>query len=53
MAVLAPIVVVVLYIQAGLLWVALLSLGLFVLAGAAATAALTVTRATPGCPRTG
>ena len=41
-AVLAPIVVVVLYIRAGLLWVALLSLGLFVLATAAATAALTV-----------
>ena len=42
LAVLAPIVVVVLYIRAGLLWVALLSLGLFVLSGAAATAALTV-----------
>jgi diacylglycerol kinase family enzyme len=42
LAVVAPIVVVVLYIRAGLLWVALLSLGLFVLASAAATAALTV-----------
>ena len=42
LAVLAPIVVLVLYIRAGLLWVALLSLALFVLASAAATAALTV-----------
>jgi diacylglycerol kinase family enzyme len=44
LAVVAPIVVLVLYIQAGLLWVALLSLGLLILAGAAATAALTVNR---------
>jgi diacylglycerol kinase family enzyme len=42
LAVLAPIVVVVVYIRAGLLWVALLAVGLFMLASAAATAALTV-----------
>jgi diacylglycerol kinase family enzyme len=42
LAVLAPIVVLVLYIRAGLLWVALLALGLFALAIVAAAAALTV-----------
>jgi diacylglycerol kinase family enzyme len=41
LAVLAPIVVVVLYIRAGLLWVALLALALFVFASVAAVAALT------------
>ena len=42
LAVLAPIVVLVLYIRAGLLWVALLALGLFALAIVTAAAALTV-----------
>jgi diacylglycerol kinase family enzyme len=40
--VVAPFVVVVVYIGAGLIWVALLAVGLFMLASAAATAALTV-----------
>jgi diacylglycerol kinase family enzyme len=40
LAVLAPIVVLVLYIRAGLLWLALLALGLFALAVVAAAAAL-------------
>jgi diacylglycerol kinase family enzyme len=50
LAVLGPIVVVVLFIMAGLLWVALLALGLFVLASAAAAAALTEHGADAGMP---
>jgi diacylglycerol kinase family enzyme len=42
LVVLAPVVVFVLYVRAGLLWVALLSLALLVLAGVTAGAALTV-----------
>jgi diacylglycerol kinase family enzyme len=50
LAVLAPVVVLVLYIGAGLLWVALLSLALFVLAIMAAAAALTVHGEDAGMP---
>jgi diacylglycerol kinase family enzyme len=48
LAVLAPLVVLVLYIRAGLLWVALVSLGVFLLAVAAAAAALAVDRERAG-----
>jgi diacylglycerol kinase family enzyme len=50
LAVLAPVAVLVLYIGAGLLWVALLSLALFVLAIMAAAAALTVRGEDTGMP---
>ncbi len=50
LAVLAPVVVLVLYIGAGLLWVALLSLALFVFAIVAAAAALTVRGEDAGMP---
>jgi diacylglycerol kinase family enzyme len=50
LAVLAPVVVLVLYIGAGLLWVALLSLALFVLAIVAAAAALTARGEDVGMP---
>jgi diacylglycerol kinase family enzyme len=46
--VLAPLVVLVLYIRAGLLWVALLSLALFLLAGVAGVAALAADREDTG-----
>jgi diacylglycerol kinase family enzyme len=46
--VLAPLVVLVLYIRAGLLWVALLSLALFLLAGVAGVAALAADREETG-----
>ncbi|HEV8175777.1 MAG TPA: diacylglycerol kinase family protein [Actinoplanes sp.] len=50
LAVLAPVVVLVLYVGAGLLWVALLSLALFVFAIVAAAAALTVRGEDAGMP---
>jgi diacylglycerol kinase family enzyme len=50
LAVLAPIVVVVLLVRAGLLWVALLSVALFALAIAAAGAALAVDAEKAGMP---
>ncbi|HEV8567177.1 MAG TPA: diacylglycerol kinase family protein [Actinoplanes sp.] len=50
LAVLAPVVVLVLYIGAGLLWVALLSIALFVFAIVAAAAALTVHGEDAGMP---
>jgi diacylglycerol kinase family enzyme len=48
--VLAPVVVLVLYVRAGLLWVALVSLGLLVLASVTAGAALTVRSEDVGMP---
>lgn len=50
LVVLAPVVVLVLYVRAGLLWVALLSLAFFVLASVAAGAALTVDGDDVGMP---
>jgi diacylglycerol kinase family enzyme len=50
LAVLAPVVVLVLYIRAGLLWVALLSIALFVFAIVAAAAALTARGEDVGMP---
>jgi diacylglycerol kinase family enzyme len=50
LAVLAPVVVLVLYIGAGLLWLALLSIALFVLAIVAAAAALTARGEDVGMP---
>ena len=50
LAVAAPIVVLVLYLRAQLVWVALLSLAFAVLAGMAGRAALSVAPGTRACP---